>query len=161
MRDTFNIRPIVELLLITLLLQIGVFSFIFPDGWVPQLSVLFVLFLGFYRPTISSAISAFIMGVIVDMSAGSILGPSSASLLVTHLLIGFSSKRLFLESPIAAIIFGAGSAALAGTFRYLLLSQFVEHEFFIPILKESFTTALCAPIMLVIFRARLGKKKGI
>lgn len=161
MRDTFNLRPIIELLLVTLILQIGVFSFIFSDGWVPQVSVLFVLFLGFYQPSVLSAISVFALGVLVDMSAGSMLGPSSASLLVTHLLVGYSSKRLFLESPIAAVIFGAGCAALAGAVRYVLLSQFVPHDFLIPLLKESFTTALCAPIMLIIFRARLGRKKGI
>ncbi|GEM_PF-3838577 len=149
-----------ELVLLTLVLQFAVLPLIIPDGYIPNLSALLILYLAFYHTSILGVWLAFFLGLLFDLSAGSLLGPSAAGLVLAYIFIAVLSKRLFLDALVSSLIFGGFASGIVFTIRYLLLSQFVSLPFWIPLIQESLSSALFAPILFWIFSKLRRKNVG-
>lgn len=142
----------IELFIITLILQFGILPLLIPDGYIPNIMALLVLYLAFYFTSPLGVWYSFLLGLIFDLSSSSLLGPSAAGFVVAYAIIAILSKRLFLGSFVSSIIFGGFTSAVVFTVRYLLLSQLVASPYWLPMIQESLTSALFAPILFWMFK---------
>ncbi|HCM37019.1 MAG TPA: rod shape-determining protein MreD [Candidatus Wildermuthbacteria bacterium] len=83
------------------LLQMSFFTRLFPNGWIPNLVMLSVVFLSIFerRDSYASFAAALFSGFLLDIFSGGIIGFWSLTLLVISLLIKFVLEE-YVRLPI-------------------------------------------------------------
>lgn len=91
----------------------GTFLRIFlPPYLIPHFCVLLVVFMAFYEVSARGAFLTFLCGVLVDVSAGGIIGPSAAALLIVYGVLAVISDRIFVESGLASFMVTLASVVI-------------------------------------------------
>lgn len=138
--------------LFILLLQSAVFNTFLPEHWVPNICLIFIVFLAFNEVSVAGAFLPFIIGLEFDFSTGVIVGPWAGAFTATYTILSLISKRVFLDSSVAGFVFVFVSAFIANLIYLGLLYQFGEGGGeIIHNTVNSFATALVAPVFLSLF----------
>jgi len=144
-----------------LLLQTTVLRFVLPDLFVPNLLVILVVYLSFYRATPFAAVLAFILGLVLDFSSGLVLGPWAASFVIVFCILAILSDRIFVESKLAALLM-VFLAAIAADVLYFSLSiefSLSYGQMLKSALASGLLTSICAWPILPFLRSIFGKNK--
>lgn len=91
------------------------------DWAIPQGLVSCVIFLAFFECSIGGAIGSFALGLLLDLTSATILGPWAGAFVCVFVVVALLSQRLFVESIVVAMVATALCAILAGSL-YLLLA---------------------------------------
>lgn len=152
------ISNILKLLILTILLQFAVVSNVFFAPWIPNILTILVLFLGFYESSIAGVLTVFFCGLLFDMAASSVLGPSSFAAILLFLVISMLSRRVFIDAIFSGIFLGLIIGFFFALIRGAMLSPFIAQDIFIISVKEALVTAMISPLVLIIFRKTYLKK---
>lgn len=156
-----TLPSILKLLILTIFLQFAVVSNIFYAPWIPNILTLLVLFLGFYEASLASLLTVFFCGLLFDMAASSVLGPSSSAAIIIFVVVSMLSKRVFIDATLSGVIFGLVAGFFFALIRGTLLSPFIAQDIFMISAKEGVVTALLSPVVLILFRKILPKKMSL
>ena len=100
------------------LLQTTAFSH-FP--FVPDLLLIFCVYLGIYHGTMAGAASAFFLGYMLDSCSGTPAGMWTLAMSLVFTVTKLLSQRLWIQNPLCVLGLVAGAVLLkAGTFLALL-----------------------------------------
>jgi len=157
-----NISIIFFFVLICLLLQTTVLRLFLSDLFVPNLLVIFVVYLSFYRVSPAGVIVSFILGLILDFSSGLVLGPWAASFVVVFCTLAVLSDRIFVESHLAALVM-VFLATIASDLIYFFLSiesPLTYGQMIRSALATALTTAIFAWPVLGFLRRVFGKSRS-
>jgi rod shape-determining protein MreD len=137
--------------------QVGV-----PAWFIPQGLLVCVVFLAFYEFSLAGVFTAFLLGLLLDMSSGVLLGPWAGSYVVVYALLVFLSQRLFVESALVAMLVVAAATVISGVLFLLLAFEYqaVTREDILLLVGQAFASALIAPL---VFRSllRFWRRVGV
>ncbi|MDZ4784536.1 MAG: rod shape-determining protein MreD [bacterium] len=139
--------------LIGLIIQGSILKVILPFGAIPNLILILVVYLGFFRQKNDAALFAFFLGLEYDLFGSHLLlGPNASAAVLVYFLVTSFSKRLFVDSP-----FTLGLVVLVASFvshgvAAIITSQFVPTEGLLTVIfryspLEAFASALVAPFV--------------
>ncbi len=115
--------------LILLFLQVNIFPFIPIAGILPNLLVVFVLYIGLFTNTFFGVGSGVAFGLIIDSLYSSRIGITAVMLAVVGFLGAYFDKNFSKESKITIIFMVAGSTVLFEIGRYVLNGAIIGYEF--------------------------------
>ncbi|NMC63092.1 MAG: rod shape-determining protein MreD [SAR324 cluster bacterium] len=145
--------------LIALILQSTLLKFFLPSQFIPNICLIFVLFLAFYEVSIVGAVLTFLVGLLFDVNSGVLLGPWSAAFSATFCVLSLLSRRIFLDSFLASSLLAFASGVFATAIYLGFLYQFQHSVLDITgFLTECLVTALIAPFFLFVFKVVLVRK---
>ena len=124
MLDTRRSLLVLVLGLIAIFIQGTVLRAISPAWVVPNLLVIIVVFLGFYEASVRGATLAFILGLELDFANGLLVGPWAGAFVVSFGILASLSQRIFVESPLAAIIAVFACSIVSAIVYFTLVYEF-------------------------------------
>lgn len=150
-------RRIVVLLvygLIAALLQGTVLRSVLPPYLVPNLVLIGIVYLGLFDVSIPGLLTAFALGLQLDLFSATLLGPWAGAAAIVCGLLALIAQRIFLESVTTIMLAVFTASLVANTVCLALLYQFrpVENAFALFSFVEAFATALVAPAVFMILR---------
>jgi cell shape-determining protein MreD len=107
-------------------------------------------------------VTAFLLGLLLDMSSGVALGPWAGSYTLVYAVFAFLSQRLFVESRAVAMLVVAAATLLSGGAFLALASgnQALAFDDLLTLMGQGVASALItAPIFGVL--ARVWKRAGV
>ena len=123
-----------------------------PSLVVPDLILVIVVFLSFYEVSQWGALLVFTIGLIFDMSSGVLLGPRAGASVVVFGFLSSMSQRIFIESPIAAMVCVFCASVVNHLIYVILVFEFKQDEVItwshflgFRVIAEGFMTAIVAP----------------
>ena len=147
---------------VLIFLQQTVFSNFLSLQVVPNLILIFCIYLTIMVPQSVVNILVFILGLFVDSNIGLLLGPSSMSLLIVYIILSQLSQRIVLHSFFSVLIITFCANIVFSIFYLLILSQLISgFEYsLIKILLEAILTGVLAPFFFYVFSLVIGKQKS-
>jgi rod shape-determining protein MreD len=152
--------------LLAVFLQGTLLKQLFPMGAGPDIVLTLVVFTAFFQATLRGAFLAFILGLLVDLSSATIVGPRAGAYVFIFGFLSSLSQRLFIESSFA-VAGSAFAASLVAQFVYVVI--FLEFHpaqtmslwpyFSWSTLSEAVTTALLAPGVFWLMKGRWRKRR--
>lgn len=148
---------VVILGLIAIFMQGTVFRVIGSDWVVPNLLIIIVVFLGFYEASVRGATLAFLLGLELDFANGLLVGPWAGAFVVSFGILAGLSQRIFVESPLAAVIAVFGCSIVGHIVYFTLVYEFHPAvTIVVPFsVAEAVLNAVLAPFVFGILRAVL------
>ena len=139
---------------------------LFPLGAGPDIVLILVVFISFFQATLRGALLAFLLGLLVDLSSATILGPRAGAYIFIFGFLSSISQRLFIESNLA-VLGSAFCASLVAQFVYVVIffefhpsHTFTLWPYFIwSTLLEAVSTAIIAPGVFWLLKGRWRKKR--
>ena len=132
-----------------------------PAWAIPQGLVACVVFLAFYDCSIAGAVTAFVVGLLLDLTSATLLGPWAAAFIAIYSGLTFLSQRLFVESPLVAMMVTGASTMLAGSI-YLLLAfeyQSLSVGDLTTLVGQAIVSAIISPLI-ISFLVRATKRSN-
>ena len=132
-----------------------------PAWVIPQGLVTCVVFLAFYDCDVWGAITVFLLGLLLDLSSATLLGPWAAAFVAVYFGLTFLSQRLFVESPMVAMMVTGVSTMVAGSL-YLLLAfeyQAISLGDLATLAGQALASALVSPLIIRLL-TRVGRKSN-
>jgi rod shape-determining protein MreD len=129
------------------------------DRFVPQFLVIFVVYLSFVEANAFGCVTSFVVGLLLDFSSAVLVGPWAGSFVVIFCVLALLSRRLFIDSGLAAMVITFASVVVAN----ILFSVFGDEypaltwEYPQKVLGQALSTALVAPPVLA-FLSRLWRR---
>ncbi len=99
-----------------------------PDIITPNFIVALLVFVAFYENNPLGALSAFCLGLEMDICSGVLLGPWAASFIVVFSLLVACSRRIFIQSGLVVFL-SVGLATVLSTLLFYLMLLFVYGRF--------------------------------
>jgi rod shape-determining protein MreD len=134
-----------------LLIAQGLLHHVGLPAWaIPQGLVACLVFLAFYDCSVGGAVTAFVVGLLLDLTSATLLGPWAAAFIAVYSGLTFLSQRLFVESPLVAMMVTGVSTVLAGS-MYLLLAfeyQSLSLEDLATLAGQAISSALVSPVII-------------
>jgi|688.fasta_scaffold06265_6 rod shape-determining protein MreD len=151
----FLIFGFVALVLQGALSQLGL-----PVVVLPQLMLLVVIGAAFSGSSVPGVISAFLLGILLDLSSAVLVGPWAGAFVAVYAGLALVSQRLFLESGLVAAFVAFVAAIVAGTFFALLSphSDLAALEHIVQIFGQAAITAALAPWLVAVV-AKPGQRR--
>jgi len=126
----------------------------------PHLLIILVAYLAFFEVGIAGSITAFSLGLLMDLSSAFLLGPWAGACVAVYGCLAVLSHRLFIESSLVALVVG-----FAGSFGADILYHVISYEFrpagvhfLVEALPRAAITAVLAPLLFSLFRKVLFTK---
>ncbi len=133
-----------------------------PAWFMPQGLLVCAVFLAFHEFSVLGVVTAFLLGLLLDMSSGVALGPWAGSYTLVYAVFAFLSQRLFVESRAVAMLVVAAATLLSGGAFLALASgnQALAFDDLLTLMGQGVASALItAPIFGVL--ARVWKRAGV
>jgi|GEM_PF-2011903 len=133
-----------------------------PPWGIPQSVVVCVVFLAFYDRTGLGALTAFIAGLVLDLSSATLLGPWAGACVAAFAALAFLSQRLFIESTAVAMMVTAMTAVVVACV-YILLAlkyQAISGADITMLVGQAISSALIAPLLIGVMK-RLNKRPAV
>ena len=133
-----------------------------PVWMIPQTVVVCVVFLAFYDRSGPGAVTAFVVGLLLDLSSATLLGPWAGACVMVFAVLAFLSQRLFVESIMVGMLVTALSAVAVGC-AYILLAlkyQAIAGADMLILGGQAFASAISSPVLIGIMR-RLYRKPSV
>jgi rod shape-determining protein MreD len=128
----------------------------------PNLLIVLVVYLALYEQHVRGSFLVFCIGLIIDISSSTILGPWAGAAVIIYLLLGSVAQGIFLDSAISIGVITFVSSLVA-TFSFALLNYKVlsiNQAFFVDMIGESLATALCSPLVFLSLK-KLERRLGL
>ncbi len=157
MSDVRWILVVVLYSLIAFFLQGTLLQIFLPIYLIPHFSLLLVVFLAFYEVSSRGAFLTFLCGLLVDIAAGGVIGPSAAAMLIVYGVLAVISDRIFVESGLASFTVTFASVVLY-QLAYLALVTSLRPSLYDTLfvaLGQGFVTGLLAPKFFYFFLRKL------
>ena len=122
MKKLLIILLFVVMLIVNYILQVNFFSNFTIAGIVPNLFIIFILFVSLYSNSYIGQMFAVITGLMLDFLYGNVVGVTPAMLCVIAYLAGYFDKNFSKESKITILLMVLGSTIIFEFGRYFLLS---------------------------------------
>lgn len=136
----------------------------FPGAVLPDLVLVYVVYLALRFHNLSALFVAFLLGLLVDVLSARLLGPFAASYVLAYLAVYILVGRLFAKKLLvfAAIVFLASlfKSSMYLSIVYLYQIQHLSSSFIVMFL-EALYTALLSPIVLSFFSFLFPEKFSI
>ena len=157
MLDTRRSLLVIILGLIAIFVQGTVLRAIGPAWVVPNLLVIIVVFLGFYESSVRGATLAFLLGLELDFANGLLVGPWAGAFVVSFGILASLSQRIFVESPLAAVIATFACSIVSAVVYFTLVYEFHPAvTIIVPFsVAEATLNALLAPVVFGVLRTVL------
>lgn len=139
---------------------------LFPLGAGPDLVLTLVVFIAFFQASMRGAALVFILGLLVDLSSATIIGPRAGAYIFVFGFLSSLSQRLFIESSFA-VLGSTFAASLVAQFVYVVMffefhpghtlslwPYFSWSTFF-----EALTTAVISPGVFWILKGRWRRRR--
>ncbi|MFO0415809.1 MAG: rod shape-determining protein MreD [Pseudomonadota bacterium] len=152
----------IVLALVMLLAQGLLHHFGIPAWLVPQALVACVVFVAFHECSLLGVITAFILGLLLDMNSAVVLGPWAGAYVLVYAILVFLSQRLFIDSMVVAMtVVGLASLLAGGVFLMLAFEyQSLSLEDLYMLGGQSIASALVAPLVFAAL-SRIWKRLGV
>ncbi|MEN9846671.1 MAG: rod shape-determining protein MreD [Pseudomonadota bacterium] len=120
------------------------------DRFIPQFLVIFVVYLSFAEVNTFGCLCSFIVGLLLDFSSAVLIGPWAGSFVVIFCVLALLSRRLFIDSGLAAMVITFASVVSANILFSLFRDEYPAMTWEYPqkVLGQAFSTALVAPLIL-------------
>jgi len=130
-----------------------------PASLMPQLALLIAVFGAFSESSVPAVFGAFSVGLIVDLSSATILGPWSGAFVVVYLMLSLVSQRLFIDSGLVAAIVSFFAALLAGSLFAALSpsGDLLRGQHLVMLCGQAVVTALVAPWLFAALSCVIGR----
>jgi rod shape-determining protein MreD len=148
--------------LVAIALQGGLGHLGLADRFIPQFLVVFVVYLSFTEANPFGCVMAFAVGLLLDLSSAVLIGPWAGSFVVIFCVLALLSRRLFIDSGLAARVITFTSVLVAN----ILFSVFGDEypaltwEYPQKVLGQALSTSLVAPILLGFLSRRWRRANG-
>jgi rod shape-determining protein MreD len=132
------------------------------DRFIPQFLVIFVVYLSFAEANSFGCVTSFVVGLLLDLCSAVLLGPWAGSFVVIFCVLSLLSRRLFIDSWLAAMVITFGSVACANVLFSLFGDEYpvLTWEYPQRVLGQALATALVAPIVLGFLSRRWRRANG-
>ena len=136
-----------------LIIQGSVLKVILPFNAVPNLVLILVVFLAFYRNRLDGPFFAFMLGLEYDLFGSHLLlGPNASAAVVVYFVVTSFSKRLFVESSFTFAMVVLVASFLNHAIASVITSQFIPTESLWSVLLryspfEAIVSAIVAPLV--------------
>ena len=138
-------------------------SFFSPQGVVPNLLLILVVFLGFYEVSVFGAILAFAIGLEFDLFSGVRLGPWAGTLVFLYGSLACFAQRIFVDSSLSSMV-AVFFSSIVGSGMYLLF-MYGSHpsagDMIWTLLLEALFTAVCAPFIFAFLKKTVYKREPV
>ncbi len=142
------------------LLEANIFPFLTIGGVLPNLFIIFILFIGLFANVSYGIFFGAICGIILDLIYGSSIGISAVMLCVVAYLGSYFDKNFSKENKITIILMVAGSTIIYELGYYFLKSIIfnfdIEWWFFAKILFKELLYNVLISILLYPFIQKMG-----
>ncbi|MEY4667704.1 MAG: rod shape-determining protein MreD [Pseudomonadota bacterium] len=120
------------------------------DRFIPQFLVIFVVYLSFAEVNAFGCLMSFVVGLLLDFSSAVLVGPWAGSFVVIFCVLALLSRRLFIDSGLAAMVITFVSVVVANILFSLFGDEYpvLTWEYPQKVLGQALATALVAPILL-------------
>ncbi|MGI6681212.1 MAG: rod shape-determining protein MreD [Bdellovibrionota bacterium] len=154
MNTTKKIFIILILAFIMLFLISNILKPFLPNAFIPNIILIFVIFLSFNETNIFGLVLSFFLGLLLDISTSTLLGPWSASFVIIYTMFAILSGRIFIDTTISLIIITAISSIICDIVYTVLIFTFLANtnNFSFDILIGSIVTAIFSPFIVYILR---------
>jgi rod shape-determining protein MreD len=129
-----------------------------PVACIPELVLVFVIFLSFYEVSSYGAFIAFFCGIIVDISTGGLIGPWAGAYVLSYGVVSLISDRIYIESGLSLVAVAVFMTLFSHVVTLLIsmdpLTQLASG--WIVILGKSACTACIAPLFFPLLRRLLS-----
>jgi rod shape-determining protein MreD len=132
------------------------------DRFIPQFLLIFVVYLSFVEANAFGCVMSFIVGLLLDLSSAVLIGPWAGSFVVIFCVLALLSRRLFIDSGLAAMVITFASVVVANILFSLFGSEYpaLTVEYPQKVLGQALITALIAPLVLGILSRRWRRVNG-
>ena len=126
---------------------------------IPQLLVIIVVSLSFTEVNAFGCFMSFAMGLLLDFSSAILIGPWAGSFVVLYCALALLSRRLFIDSGVAAMFITFCAVVVTNVLSSLLGTEYPVLSWDYPqkVLGQALVTALSAPVVLGILSRRARK----
>ncbi len=149
MKRAQKIILVVILGVLSIFLQGTFLRSLLPSPYVPNIVIVIVVFLAFHEVSYLGVVLAFILGLLLDLSSATLLGPWAGAFTALFAILGSLSRRVFVESYEACFILMI-PVALGTNFAFLSLAYRFQPGLignFIPLIINSLCTAVVGPLV--------------
>jgi rod shape-determining protein MreD len=132
------------------------------DRFIPQFLVVFVVYLSFAEANAFGCVMSFIVGLLLDLSSAVLVGPWAGSFVVIFCVLALLSRRLFIDSGIAAMVITFASVVCGNILFSLFGDEYpvLTWEYPQRVLGQALSTALVAPLVLSFLSRRWRRANG-
>lgn len=129
------------------------------DNLIPQLLVIVVVSLSFAEVNAFGCSMSFVMGLLLDFSSAILIGPWAGSFVVVYCALALLSRRLFIDSGVAAMVITFGAVVVTNVLSSLLGTEYpvLTWEYPQKVLGQAFVTALVAPLVMGVLSRRVRR----
>lgn len=136
---------------------------VLPDACVPNLMLVMAVYLGFYRVSVRGAFEVFLIGVLLDMAAGSLLGPWAAGFIVVFAVLALLARQMFIDSYLAIFVATLFAYFTAKGVYVVLVYEFrpggLVGFLSLDTVLQGLVTAVVAPWVFKVFRRVLQRSE--
>lgn len=149
MSGTRKLLLVLALGLLMIFVQGTVFKTISMGLVIPNLIVVFVVFLSFYDVSAFGCFLVFVLGLELDLSAGVLLGPWAGACVAVFAVLASLSQRIFVDSSLAVALAALASSAISQIVYGVLTYETrpVTSDLLIRGVIEAILTGLVAPLV--------------
>ena len=116
-----------------------------------------IIFISFYKPTVSGLLIAVFLGLLADFNLAILLGPAMITSVMLFMVFSFLSSRLFISSNYViflSIFFG--TIFFIATQSYIIgIFKDTEINFNLTIIYNSLFSALLAPLIIKFLQKKI------
>jgi rod shape-determining protein MreD len=132
------------------------------DNLIPQLLVILVVSLSFAEANSFGCVLSFVMGLLLDFSSAILIGPWAGSFVVLFCALALLSRRLFIDSGVAAMVITFASVLVTNVLSSLLGTEYpvLTWEYPQKVVGQALVTALIAPLVLGVLSRRVRRNSS-
>ena len=125
---------------------------VFPRLLIPDVILIMVFYLGFYRISVEGALTAFALGYLSDVFSGGIIGISSFTLVLTFIITSMLSKIVSLNSMLIKSGGAVFASILNGIMTYIFLRFLNDGIPFYTIFLTAVSTGIASPFIIALLQ---------
>ena len=136
--------------IVALVFQVTLRHLGIPESFVPQIMVLLVVSLAFSEVNAFGCFMAFGLGLLLDLSSATLIGPWAGAFVVVFGALAVVSQRLFIDSSVASIVISFLAVTITDLLYLAMGAEYPIITWDLPrkIAGHAFITALIAPAFL-------------
>ena len=133
-----------------------------PAYLTPHIMILIVVYMAFFEVGVYATVTAFLLGLLMDFASAGPIGPWAGAFVSTYGCLAVFSQRLFIDSPLVAMVVGFGSSVFSDLLYFVLLLEFrpIDLTTAGEIITKAIVTALVAPFIFAALKGILGRRAG-
>lgn len=131
-----------------------------PAYLTPHILILVVVYMAFFEVGVYATVTAFLLGLLMDFASAGPIGPWAGAFVSTYGCLAVFSQRLFIDSPLVAMVVGFGASVFSDLLYFVLLLEFrpINLNTFGEIFTKALITAIVAPFIFSTLKGFLARR---